>query len=1477
MTYFVHISDTCIKEAKAHHHEEEVKKLAHKLEEKQTIDNLDSYGAYFVKKDFGRSYRLVIRKVYDGEDCLLVFWRFLPKSHRDYTDFYKNYDHYIQTFDAEFSKENLTSIWEEKRRHQQQITFIPDLTDKEKEFLYQELTFTKENNDWMILESDDWWRRTGSKSNSTPLTTNTKDFSSYRSELHTLLLKAIEDGEDFYTSNDKVGILYQRFPKNKILFLIAPVFPKDEQDQNKLTQKYENFLNGEAEETKLARFARRSYPSIVVYDDKLWLEIQEEDDKANLALSQEEVAILKQQVGFYPLFINGRPGSGKSTVLQYLFAEYLYNYFPQQGEIAPPVYLTYSPELLDVAKRVVSKLLTINASKAILKERLNPVQAQQLTNQTFFVFRDYLKQILPPTDLFLPERYVNFPRFRAFYEDKFSKHPDKALRSMAEIAWHVIRTYIKGSVSETDEYMDPDDFQAFPSKKKSVTQQTFEIVHEMIWDKWYKSLAEEKGYWDDQDLARTVLNAMWEDQLSPSFKGNSVIFCDEAQDFTRNELRLIFRLSVFSRRKLYPDTLNKIPFAFAGDPFQTLNPTGFDWDSTSENLYRTIRDQIDQRQNPSLEINYKELQFNYRSRKSIVQLCNFIHLLRGLAFEKKGLKPQMAWYDDPSDMPTFFDVKSPSVKTYLPKQEENVIIVPCQEGEELTYVQNDPILSEFALNEDETGLTRNILSPMRAKGQEFDRVVLYCFGDACIKDEQYKQLLNLITNPAEKQIMSSEEMIPLEYFINRLYVGASRAKKRILIVDTQEGLQGFWRIFSDCDLEDFTTRYRNLTRKDEWDSSRHLVRIQPGKSQDWEKDSNLPAELAEQFMQAGKQKQDAYLMQRPAQNWRLDKQEDKAIECDALACEYRKDFTHAGQFYQQLGNIEKAEDCFWKAKAFKQIAELKSNTIFCKAANYMTDTKRLTFEETRQLLDEVVESLSKDSSKLDEIWGEVLVKLYQGLLEKSEENALKGYEWQKYYDQVVDFRKKGVLPNSTADDLEYLSVRAKPYPEKLEELQRIGVDPEKIIALYIENKSKDIKKQAIVDIILQALKQKNRLDDIEELVRKYPSLERFVSQLAAYLKEDEREKLEGIVLEIFIFLTKQKMWDTAITFVKYKRLPHAESISESLQKRNWEYLLDRQFIKALAQSQELVEAEQHILRDVSDYLKERLLEMSSAFYNDLTVAQAGAALERANKIMDCLEFYEMVWQKQTWPAVEEDIHLARQRWLVCKKRQAENLAQSDDEKKRIWREIERRKSSWQIESLDNLPDFPEVDLTARPKPVRITPRTSAPSQKSAEDEKKGLPVLQETPKAIPGLPSLNAMIKPDDLSFKKPNHAEEPLMTQSIPEYLSKSDTNQIAYKVSVADVLFEIELNRQSGKMTIRKKGGMEQITATAKNMKLDGSDEDFRGQIEERSRRNDQVRYFIRPWNLTCILRVRNRNLYADLYFGEKEAELLSVKLNS
>ena len=74
---------------------------------------------------------------------------------------------------------------------------------------------------------------------------------------------------------------------------------------------------------KLAPFARRAYPDYILYDYDAWYEIQEEKE-ANLALSPEEQWIFHQVSVWVPgakclpLFINGRAGSGKSTMLFYL-------------------------------------------------------------------------------------------------------------------------------------------------------------------------------------------------------------------------------------------------------------------------------------------------------------------------------------------------------------------------------------------------------------------------------------------------------------------------------------------------------------------------------------------------------------------------------------------------------------------------------------------------------------------------------------------------------------------------------------------------------------------------------------------------------------------------------------------------------------------------------------------------------------------------------------------------------------------------------------------------------------------------------------------------------------------------------------------------------------------------------------------------------------------------------------------------------
>ena len=62
---------------------------------------------------------------------------------------------------------------------------------------------------------------------------------------------------------------------------------------------------------------------------------------------------------------------------------------------------------------------------------------------------------------------------------------------------------------------------------------------------------------------------------------------------------------------------------------------------------------------------------------------------------------------------------------------------------------------------------------MAAKGLEFSRVVLYKFGEECL--QHYKKLLNPLRTG--QPYGESQDGLPYEYFINRLYVAADRPKR----------------------------------------------------------------------------------------------------------------------------------------------------------------------------------------------------------------------------------------------------------------------------------------------------------------------------------------------------------------------------------------------------------------------------------------------------------------------------------------------------------------------------------------------------------------------------------------------------------------------------------------------------------------------------------------------------------------------------
>ncbi len=76
-----------------------------------------------------------------------------------------------------------------------------------------------------------------------------------------------------------------------------------------------------------------------------------------------------------------------------------------------------------------------------------------------------------------------------------------------------------------------------------------------------------------------------------------------------------------------PDVIKKIPFALLVT-LPTLKPYWFCLDAQKLVSMNHIQ-QLLPGKAASIEMNWRNLDFNYRCNKSIVQLCNVIHLMRG--------------------------------------------------------------------------------------------------------------------------------------------------------------------------------------------------------------------------------------------------------------------------------------------------------------------------------------------------------------------------------------------------------------------------------------------------------------------------------------------------------------------------------------------------------------------------------------------------------------------------------------------------------------------------------------------------------------------------------------------------------------------------------------------------------------------------------------------------------------------------------
>jgi len=699
-------------------------------------------------------------------------------------------------------------------------------------------------------------------------------------------------------------------PARRVIFLVAPRFTEDRIPD---FSTYDCFLERPLRLETLSKLAFRSYPDYILADDLAWKAIQSDED-TNLALSPEEERFLHEvsspleNAPAQPIFINGRAGTGKSTMLAYLFADYFARKLRPgpQGDVLEGdlLFLTYSERLLDCIRGNVARLLHHHSrflSSGETKSELFSLEP------CFQIFQRLALSLLPlqKRENFDKNAYVDFNRFRELYQHTSTRKQDipnclnlkERDRFSPELAWHVIRAFIKGrDVEDTT----PDDYREVSHRERDVDIDDYRIIYETIWSKWYRTLRE-KGFWDDQDIIREVLTS------GPVKRRYAVIFCDEAQDFTRIEFGLIMGLSIFSGYDLGYIRPRELPFAFAGDPLQTVNPTGFRWSAIGAAFYESIVRALDPEDRWHLEIRPPEqLKCNYRSTPSIVRLANLVQLWRTVLLGR-DLKPQEPWRELEDLPPERFIIgenfKADELKGTA---RDAIFIVPCEEGGEASFVSNDPILRDLIPPTSDNGPPKNVFSPAAAKGLEFQRTIIFRFGEQCAEEVW--------------TTMPDAQPLDVHYFFNKLYVALTRAKKRLAIVDSPEGERRLWK-----HMADLSSWIERAAVPSIWKDDVQGAALAPNGSFGREVMSDNPLAVAIELKNKGLEYRHSGLVRRARQYFIEVGYDREAMVCEAYSLKYDGEHSKAGHVFLKLGERDESWKCFWEGECWPDLLEWYAN------------------------------------------------------------------------------------------------------------------------------------------------------------------------------------------------------------------------------------------------------------------------------------------------------------------------------------------------------------------------------------------------------------------------------------------------------------------------------------------------------------------------------------------------------------------------
>jgi hypothetical protein len=1308
MTLLAHITDRCKEEAQTHGVLDEIEKLAERIEKTQSTSSFDKFPQpYLVKKKVGgRQHRLIAQQTEIGEFVVISFLSIMIRSGRDYDGplgFGKDPEGYGQRHFSGLVTDDVLAEYIEGRRGSPPPP-LSKVSEHEYELLYGGFVRSESDDSLvMIYDTESWIAAI-----------NQPSVAAYLSVIADAVLQAFEGPHGRYDKNiarDTWTISYLKNDDGLLLLGLST----DKSRVTKSDARHDKDRVTEVGATlDIRRIARRAYPGYVLADPDLWIEIQGET-QANMALSPEESGILegaRTRTNPFPLFINGRAGSGKSTILQYLFAAFTRVYLKSAARhtVDPPIYLTANVELLRTAKERVERLIRLDHGVGSAADSDHFSELPKSIESAFRDFHSYELALLTQEERrtkFQSAHRIEYASFRNRWADKFGQQPDAREKYGPELSWHVIRTYIKGM--SPDDFLDIHEYLQLPSAQQTVSQATYELVYDKVWKAWYRDLIDRDGYWDDQDLARFIL------ENERAAARHPAVFCDEAQDFTRIELELLLQINLFSARDLSPEELGKVCFVFAGDQFQTLNPTGFRWEAVKATFVEKFVHEMDHGRKTRPGLNYTELEYNYRSTEKIVRFSNAVQAYRASQFHLPELRPQQPWSSGmgPLGVDYFFSSDGEFWRRYR-ELKGIVVIVPCAEGDERRYVENDEALRQHVVISD--GVPSNVFSASRAKGCEYQAVVVYGFGAFLLKSRT-------LTESSISPLESRDTALEFEYFINRLYVAVSRAKRRLIIVDSEKSFGSLWSFATETD------GFERLWRK--WEKGRdvwpgNIEGMRPGIHANLDEATSVdPSDLAKNFKSEGKARRDPYYMRQAANMFAATGDVAEQAQCTAIAFEYEERYVEAGVAYEKGGYSKDAMRMYWRGDSqgweqlerysmaslsIKEEPEVKVinaintprngkrwrdalNLIEAGACDRETADRFLNSREWGKAADTLVARWLAEKGAVDSEFPPGAAYSVAGRLRKagiaiSDRNYAEVCVAAAQFSEAVAIYEKAKLTSEKgyAD----AKVKSTAYPENLFPLHKSKAFGD-IVAAYRASSGTSLTTEQAAIVFTALISEGHRTDAIRigweyGLAKEFNKLVTASSDLAEH---DRRAALHGMVRG-FILLPQ---WD-GVGFLCDRGYRISKEFKENFSpwEKNDDPFLKICFIREWARIAARPSAPANAMTVIQKMLKrygDGLLQ--GATFEGLSFEELAAAIERADKYVDMRDFYAGV---RSPPFSLREKLLARDRSLVVKNRTLKAMLERGGENgqtRALARELQRGLASASIKSVSDLDELLKVD------------------------------------------------------------------------------------------------------------------------------------------------------------------------------------------